>query len=237
MRKTVLFFLVLGLVALPLAASAEMWIGGQVGGNFVANTDIDITGGGNRVTLDKVKIQPSVIGGLQIGYNFVKEGFLGYDYPDWMKYFSFAIDFTYNRLDINTQEVSGTFNGVPFARLRIPKIEGYAATLGFLFIGKYGFLPDSEVPFGRLVPYVGVGPAILFSGINGMGVEKSSADICLLVETGVKYFALKNVSLDLAFRYRYAQPSYGVTFAGVGQDIDIDAAHQFNFLFRANYHF
>ena len=237
MRKALLFLLVLGLVALPLVAAAEMWVGGQIGGNFVNDTDIDITSGANRLNLHSVKIQPSVIGGLQIGYNFVKEGFLGYNYPDWMKYFSFAIDFTYNRLDINSQEVNGVFNGVPFTRLRLPKIEGYAATLGFLFIGKYGFLPDSEVPFGRLVPYLGVGPAILFSGINGMGVEKSSTDICLLVESGLKYYALKNVSLDAAFRYRYAQPSYNVSFAGAAASLDVDAAHQFSFLFRANYHF
>lgn len=237
MKKTMLFFLCVGLVALPLAAAAEMWVGGQIGGNFVNPTDMDITTGGNRVVLNSVKIQPSVIGGLQVGYNFVKEGFLGYDFPDWMKYFSFAIDFTYNRLDINSQVVSASLNGVPIGKVTIPKIEGYAATLGFLFIGKYGFLPDSEVPFGRLVPYLGVGPAILFSGINGLGAEDSSADICLLLETGIKYFALKNVSLDAAFRYRYAQPSYSVNFAGAAANLDVDAAHQFNFIFRANYHF
>ena len=41
-----------------------------------------------------------MIGGVTIGYDFVNAGFGGYAYPDWMKYFSFALDFTYNRLTI-----------------------------------------------------------------------------------------------------------------------------------------
>ena len=41
-----------------------------------------------------------MIGGAIIGYDFVNAGFGAYAWPDWMKYFSFAMDFTYNRLTI-----------------------------------------------------------------------------------------------------------------------------------------
>jgi len=46
-------------------------------------------------------IRPSVIGGATIGYDFVNAGFGGRAWPDWMRYFSFAMDYTYNRLTSN----------------------------------------------------------------------------------------------------------------------------------------
>ena len=46
------------------------------------------------------------------------------------------------------------------------RVNGYVAVWTFLLMAHYGFLPDSEVPSGRVNPYIGVGPAIVFSGIN-----------------------------------------------------------------------
>jgi len=215
--------LALALVMMPAAAQARMWVGGQLGANFVASTDVDVNIAGVGVeTARNVRVDPSVIGGLTLGYDFVREGFLGYNYPDWMKYFSFATDFTYNRFDL----------------LKEDKAEGYMAVWSFLFIGKYGFFPDSEVPFGRLQPYVGVGPGIVFSGINiDPGGSKSSVDIALVTEAGLRYMALKNVSLDVAFRYRYTSPSYSFTSVADNPDKISFTAHQFSALVRAAYHF
>ena len=58
-------------------------------------------------TLSGVDIQPSVIGGATIGYDFVNTGFGAYAWPDWMKYFSFAMDITYNKLNINGGQTVG----------------------------------------------------------------------------------------------------------------------------------
>lgn len=238
-RLVGLAFLVLTLVALPGVASSAMWVGVELGGNFAASPDVKIdTAGLPTFTYKSVTVNPSVIAGITIGYDFIKEGFAGYNWPDWMKYFSFATDFTYNRFDMPDQIRDVSFAGLT-GRASFPLVEGYMAAWTFLFMAHYGFLPDSEVPAGRLHPYIGVGPGILFSGIDagnfGVG-NASSTNIALVTEAGLRFMALKNVSLDAAFRYRYAEPTYSFTTAGVTTDLGLNA-HQFTFLFRTSYHF
>jgi len=257
-------FLVAAVLALPGVAQSAMWVGGELGGNLIGNSNIDASVGAPSIpftasaTANNVKWNnPAVIGGIILGYDFVNTGFGGYNYPSWMQYFSFATDFTYNRNDISSQtlHVSDiTVNGVNLGlgTVRVPlntsvigggRLEGYMAAWTFLFMGHYGFFPDSEVPSGRLVPYVGIGPAILWSGINagkfGLG-NASSTNVALVAEGGIRFMALKNVSLDAGFRYRYATPEY--SFSGNIGNTPFNAnvsttINSFSFLFRANYHF
>jgi opacity protein-like surface antigen len=256
-------FLVAAVMALPGAAHSSMWVGGELGGNFIGNNSIDATasipGFNASATANNVKWNnPSVIGGITLGYDFVNTGFGGYNYPSWMQYFSFATDFTYNRNDISSQTLHVSninVNGVNFFPngLRVPlntitggRLEGYMAAWTFMFMAHYGFLPDSEVPTGRLVPYVGVGPAILWSGINagkfGLG-NATSTNVALVAEGGIRFMCLKNVSLDAGFRYRYATPEYSFSngnILGLGVPLNANLSttiNSFSFLFRANYHF
>ena len=230
------------LLVLPVGAKAEMYVEGYLGGvmagsdghQFTHTTTNGIVSRSFSSSVNGVFDGPNVVGGLKLGTWFVKEGFLGANYPDWMKYLGFYVDFSYHRLDYRRQEgttqVSTTELGVGSTVNHLFS-EGSAATLAFMFAFRYGFFPDSEVPFGRLQPYLAVGPAILFSsqqakfGINstnmsGGGVlfsrtwdggSQSSVNIALAADAGIRYMALKNVSLDLFFKYRYAAPSYSYT--------------------------
>ena len=170
-----------------------------------------------------------------------------------MKYFSFATDFTYNRFSIQSQNFSVSninVNGVTFPNTNLAanvfapgaRLDGYMAAWTFLFMGHYGFLPDSEVPAGRVHPYVGVGPAVLWSGINsGFGFGAASAtNIALVAEGGVRFMALSNVSIDVGFRYRYATPNYDFTarIGGVPIHASLDTTvNSYTFLTRVSYHF
>ncbi len=240
--------LALALLALPGAARAEMYVEGYIGGVQGANASMDVSASilypPNEFTEHVPgRLDPAVMGGLKIGTWFVKEGFLGYDYPDCMKYFGFYLDFSYHRLNFRPQFGRTTVNDNPADTgfSNIFSSEGSAATLAFMFAARYGFLPDSEVPFGRLQPYVAVGPAILFDSQNpsfqfmlgremkpvpGVSVRQpldgpisnileivkpgsqSTAVICLAAEAGVRWMCLKNVSVDVSFKYRYAAPSF-----------------------------
>ena len=243
MRKisylTSLAALVTALLVLPGVSYSAMWVGGQLGGNFLANSDAKIdVGNVPTITSRDRSARATVIGGVTLGYDFVKEGFGGYNYPDWMRYFSFAVDFTFNRMIFPQQTIVREQAGRT-SQFAFPKVEGTMSVLSFLFIGHYGFLPDSEVPNGRLHPYIGVGPGIVFSSIDSgdFGLAStSSTNIALVAETGLRFFCLKNVSLDAAFRYRFFSPTFSHTVGGVTTDVNFDV-NSFAFLFRANYHF
>lgn len=245
MNKKIVSFLgvmilAVALVTLSGPAKAEMYVEGYIGGaqavssGQTINTFVSNPAGPWRSYSTYVTghYDPSVVGGLKIGTWFVKEGFLGYNYPDWMRYFGFYLDFSYHRLNIQRRQFSGTsiFGNHGFATaVSTFETEGNAATLAFMFAARYGFLSDSEVPFGRLQPYIAVGPAILFAsqqptkfntnittwsdGTTLLGRSfkpgsRSGVFLALAVDAGVRWMALKNVSIDVFFNYRYAQPSF-----------------------------
>ena len=225
-------------------ASAEMYVEGYIGGAFAQSLDLEgsvsVAGIGSvSGTTDRsLGTSPSVIGGVKLGTWFVPTGFLGYSYPDWMKYFGFYTDFSYQTLNARRQAIA-TLPAPAFGTLDIQS-EGMVATWAFMFAARYGFFQDSEVPFGRLQPYVAVGPAIMFSsrnlkvsapGINtntglnvlsGIGLGTTGAtNIALAADAGIRYMALKNVSFDISFKYRYAKPSYDFSdISGSGVSID-----------------
>lgn len=229
---------------------------------------------------------PFFTGGLKLGIWFDKTGITGgYNLPDWAKYFGFYLDLSYHNLNYARQTVTGRFwvdwaftrtttghiaTGAPFTTydgevgaesasggVGVFSSRGRMFTLAFMFAARYGFFPDSEVPLGRLQPYVAVGPALFVSSqsprfntgwffTNGAyfwsgetqtdgntytnsytktltlqgparvsikGQTKSSVDIGLAVDAGFRYYMLKNVSLDVFFKYRWVQPSYSFSFA------------------------
>lgn len=247
--------LALALVFLPGQVQGAMYVEAYLGGVQGANAGMGSAvihpafagaprlspGNAGEVFSVPGILAPAVMGGLKVGTWFVREGFLGFNYPEWMKYFGFNLDFSYHRLDFRTQEFSRLVSffrpGVQTpinGNTSLTSFEsiGKAATLAFMLSARYGFLPDSEVPFGRLQPYIAVGPAILFSsqevnlalmrarprvGTPALAYavkpgSDSSVDIALAVETGIRYMALKNVSIDISFKYRYAQPTYDYSF-------------------------
>jgi opacity protein-like surface antigen len=225
------------LLSLAGVAQSAMWVGGQIGGNFPLSSTAEFSGPGVVADAGNFNFNPSVIGGAQIGYNFSNTGFGAANYPSWMRFFSFAIDYTYNKLDAPTQTVPVTIPGFAPFNATVNRFKGYESVLTFLFMGQYGFMPDSEVPTGRINPYLGIGPAIVWSGIESdAGGRASATNVALVVEPGIRWMLLNNVSIDTAMRYRYASPRWEFNTPAFGTT-KVSGLNQLAFLIRANYHF
>ncbi len=285
-KPLVVFVVFAGLLFFSSPVRAEVYVeaylGGVVGSSNSFNADlvhqpsaIAVPGPAGELISFDGKLNPAVVGGLKIGTWFVKEGFLGFNYPNWMKYLGFYLDFSYHRLTFRRQSFNSNISyfrtGLaspapgPLGLTQFSS-EGTAATLAFMFAARYGFFKDSEVPFGRLQPYVAVGPAIFFStqeptltavrspvfigAVVPYGVDpgsKSSVNLALAVEAGLRYMALKNVSIEASFKYRYAQPTYTFSardtfnsFNGLPGRVSFTldpTFHLFSFQVGAAYHF
>ena len=266
-RLAILLFLAAALLVPPVGAKAEMYVEAYLGGSLAASEPFNFGATPASFYTYRARVpgryDPAVLGGLKIGTWFVKEGFLGFNYPDWMKYLGFYLDFSYHRLNLGQQQTSyrDVFGrGVNQGQLNFSS-EGTAATLAFMFAGRYGLFPDSEVPFGRLQPYLAVGPALLFTSqrprfsftsftgpflTDDADLEsKSATTLALAVETGLRWMALKNVSIDASFKYRFAEPSFTYTvspganeFFVASHEVTMNQTyHLFSFQLGAAYHF
>ena len=95
---------------------------------------------------------------------------------------------------------------------------------------------DETFTRGRLVPFVMLGPAIVWSDSsfsNLGGSSKNSTDVGIVAEIGLEYFVIPKLSIGPSFRYRHVfGPNYSVQ--GVKLDSNLD---QFTVLGRLAYHF
>jgi hypothetical protein len=211
-----------------------------------AGTPESFVGTGTVSTFDNNvghKFDPYVIGGLKLGTWFDGRPFPS-NPPDWMKYFGFYLDLGFQNFDLanskgvttiaqnTTASGGGLFLGSAQNEF---SSSGFAFTAAFMFAARYGFMPDKEVPFGRLQPYIGAGPALFYATIdpkltispytlvqaggtgtlaqrNALVTQMGSASdvtIGVEVEPGIRYMLTKCISVDLSFKYRFANPSFG----------------------------
>lgn len=171
----------------------EFYVGGYLGGSLVQNTNLNYLSsispaGGGKVTTNRQKFDPAVVGGLKIGY-----------FMQSIPYLGFEIETNYSRCAVGKQQVtlSRPVNGSTVAFL--PNDSWVNWTMAAHVVGRYGFLRDDEVPFGRLQPYVGIGPGlvVLYDEVD------AAKNFAIDVMAGVRYMMLKNVSAFVEYKFSH----------------------------------
>jgi len=88
----------------------------------------------------------------------------------------------------------------PLAGATVGRVPGQSLlvwTMALHLVGRYGFLPDQEVPFGRLQPYVGIGPGLVM-----LYAEADSAkNFGLELEAGLRYMFTKHLGGFVEYKF------------------------------------
>jgi len=164
----------------------EFFIGGFFGGSFVPGTDWTYQGG-QDTTARNMTIDPGVTGGIKLGY-----------FLDRVPYFGVEAESSFGNHPQPSQTVAlhpPLAGGVTTGR--VPSQTLMVWTVAFHLVGRYGFLPDHEVPFGRLQPYVGIGPGLVVL----YGAEDSAKNFSLEVEAGLRYMFTKHLGGFLEYKF------------------------------------
>ncbi len=129
---------------------------------------------------------PGVTAGAIVGYNFC----MPYRQA-WERYFGVALDFSWNRFN---QRYAHNVN-----------IDGDQFALSFLARVQYPFMGDETFSSGRLVPFLMLGPAIVWTQRDNDfgGNNNNSTDIGAVAEAGLECFVMPKLSVGPSFRYRH----------------------------------
>ena len=208
---------ILGLLATPLIAygvyenlpsrqgkerllNGEFYAGGFMGVAFTPSQNLNYLSGFNLnpggspvtsegpATLFSNKFNNSFTGGFKIGYFTHTVPYLGLEVE------SLANNSYVNRRTLSTNRPIQGFN-----QAAVPNDFWVNWTTALHIVGRYGFLPDKEVPFGRLQPYVGIGPAfiVLYEEVD------SAKNFGIDVMAGLRYMFTKHIGAFVEYKYNH----------------------------------
>jgi opacity protein-like surface antigen len=152
---------------------------------FTLNNGLNLTSQGSAALLGN-QFNTSLTGGVKFGYFFHRIPYLGMEVES-------SVNNSY--VDRRTLSLSRPVQGSTVAA--VPNDFWINWTTALHIVGRYGFLPDQEVPFGRLQPYVGIGPAftILYEEVD------SAKNFGIDVMAGLRYMITKHISTFVEYKY------------------------------------
>jgi hypothetical protein len=146
-----------------------------------------------QVTAKNIGLSSSIVGGIKGGYYF-------HSFP----YVGLEGEFNYSRNYAPEQTVRISpplppTNRIPGSQALFPRQGINIMTLAMHLMLRYGFIPDEEVPFGRLQPYVGLGPGLTVI----YGENDSAKNFGVDGLAGLRFMLRRNLSVFTEFKFNH----------------------------------
>lgn len=180
--------------------NGEFYAGGYLGAAFTPGQDLSYSDGiilNNGVsrptgtgaaTLFNNQFNTSLVGGIKFGYFFHSVPYLGLE-----------AESSYNNSSVNRQHLTINRPIQGYSVATVPQDSWGNWTNAIHIVGRYGFMKDKDVPFGRLQPYLGIGPAlvVLYEDID------SAKNFAVDMMAGVRYMITKHISTFIEYKFNY----------------------------------
>lgn len=167
----------------------EWFLAAYTGFSHLPKVDWELSGGVlNGRTAHNVAYQPAVVGGIKFGR-----------YYDSLPWFGWEMETNFSRHAIRAQGVRVTPAMPGGNMLNLPRDRFYIWTMQLNLLARYGFFKDKEIPFGRLQPYIGVGPG--FEIIYGE--SDSAKNFVVQAQAGIRYMCTAAVALFCEYKFSY----------------------------------
>ena len=183
----------------PRLLDGEFYGGAYLGASFAPSQNLNYNGGAvfndgvnlttvGKFTVSNNKFDTGVVGGIKLGYFFKCVPYLGLEGES---------NVSPNNVPSQTRQVSPAVLGS--TQVTMPSTSLIIWTTALHLVGRYGFLKDNEVPFGRLQPYVGIGPAV----VAMYDPNDSAKNFAIDVMGGLRYMFCKNFSAFVEYKYNH----------------------------------
>jgi opacity protein-like surface antigen len=177
-------------------------------------------------TAKNVTYREAILGGVKFGRYF-----------DRFPWFGIEMETSFSRHAIpgNQGRISPPVPGGPTNALG-GSDRFYIWAMQSNLLARYGFLKDKEVPFGRLQPYVGLGPGVEIL----YGTNDSAKNFAIEALAGVRYMFTQNLGIFSEYKFSYQfDVEYEQVLIGKSQQagtMTFDVPHH-RFTLGVSYHF